>query len=210
MTAAPTAQRQAWLGLIEHPLDFIDKCHLRECWPQPPTDQQQAMVYAQPRFQARLLDQLMHRFDLPELALLPPPDEQDLPVLLLSPEAFKRLPRLCGAIWHAGALSREIRSHRVKALRDALGSEVFTTALAHRSLARDADILRQPAELLDAIEHDGASCVAAWLQHQPPGLRDWLRLRLDAVQFDSPYPAVDANIVRCAAAAFGPTVEEGA
>lgn len=204
MTAAPSPRQQAWQTLLEQPLSFVKTRHLRECWSQPPTDQQHAMLYSMPRFQERLLQQLMRHFHLPALALVPPPDEQDLPVLLLSPEAFQRLPRLCGAIWHAQTLSREIRSDRVNVLRDALGSEVFALALAHRSLAGAADLLREPAELLDAIDHDGARCVTAWLQRQPPGLRDWLRLRLELTQVDDSPATGDANIVRRAAAAFGP------
>ncbi|KMT54506.1 hypothetical protein [Pseudomonas fildesensis] len=210
MTAAPNPRQQAWQTLLEQPLNFVDTRHLRECWPQPPTAQQQAMLYAMPRFQARLLQQLMRHFHLPVLALVPPPQEQDLPVLLLSGEAFKRLPRLCGAIWHAEALSHEILSDRVNALRDALGSEVFALALAHRSLAGAADLLRQPAELLDAIDRDGASCVAAWLQRQPPGLRDWLRLRLELPPVDGSPTTVDADIVRRAAATFDPPAGEAA
>ncbi|MGZ9706937.1 type III secretion protein [Pseudomonas sp. GNP013] len=198
----------AWLSLIECPLDFVARRHLFECWPQPPSDQQQAMLYAKPRFQARLLHQLMHHFHLAELPSVLPPDEQDLPVLLLSPEAFKRLPRLCGAIWHAGALSREIRSDRVNVLRDALGSEVFALALAHRSLARDADPLRQPDELLESIDRDGASCVEAWLQQQAPELREWLRLRLEGAQLENRPTAGGVSIVRCAAATLPLTVGE--
>ncbi|MBC3372389.1 type III secretion protein [Pseudomonas sp. SWRI92] len=204
MTAVPSPLRQAWQTLLDQPLAFVNTRHLHECWSQPLTAQQHAALYTMPRFQERLLQQLMGHFRLPALALVPPPDEQDLAVLLLSPEAFKRLPRLCGAIWHAQTLSREIRSDRVNLLRNALGSEVFALALAHRLLAGAADLLREPAELLEAIDHDGARCVTAWLQRQPAGLRDWLRLRLDLTQVDDSPSTADPNIVRRAAAAFGP------
>ena len=208
MTAASIGWQQAWRLLTEQPLTFVNPTQLNECWPQPLTDQQHSALYDAPRFQARLSQLLINRFQLQPLAQLPMPADEDLPVLLLSSEDFKRLPRLCGAIWHAATLSREIRSEAVNQLRSGLGSDVFAQALANRSMAGAADLLRQPADLLDAIDRDGASAVAAWLHHQPDALRDWLRLRLDQRLFESPNAGFDLNIVGRAAATFAPLAEE--
>lgn len=213
MTADLNGQQQAWQTLLEQPLAFVEGRHLRECWPHVVTDQQHAAICSTPRFQDRLLQLLMSHFRLQPLANLPLPDDLDLAVLLLSSAGFKRLPRLCGAIWHAATLSREIRSDVVGQLRSGLGNEVFALALANRSLAGAADLLRQPAELIEAIDRDGASCVAAWLQHQSPGLRDWLRLRLNVPQVKNsqitgPQIAADLDIVRRAAMTFALPAEE--
>jgi hypothetical protein len=208
VSAALSSGQAAWRTLTEQPLAFVDAQRLAQCWPQPLTDQQHAALYSLPRFQARLAQLLIDRFELQPLASLPLPTDDDLPVLLLSPEDFKRLPRLCGAIWHAATLSREIRSEVVNQLRSGLGHDVFAVALANRSLAGAADLLRPPAELLEAIDRDGASAVSAWLHHQPAALRDWLRVRLDETLFEGPAGAFDLNIVRRAAETFVPPAEE--
>lgn len=213
MTAAFSARQQAWQALLEQPLAFVEARRLRECWPQTLNDQQHAALHSTARFQSRLLQLLLGHFHLQPLAQVPSPTEHDLPVLLLSPEDFTRLPRLCGAIWHAATLSREIRSEVVNPLRALLGAEIFTLALANRSLAGAADLLRQPADLLEAIDRDGASCVAAWLQTQPAALRDWLHLRLHVpllsrAQAGVPQTAMDLDIVRKAASTFDQFAEE--
>lgn len=213
MTAELSHQQHAWQALLKQPLAFVAPRHLRECWPQTLTDQQHSALCTTVRFEDRVLQLLMAHFQLQPLGQVQPPDDQDLPVLLLSAQGFKRLPRVCGAIWHAATLSREIRSEVVGQLRTALGSDVFALALAHRSLAGAADLLRQPADLIEAIDRDGARCVSAWLQHQPEDLRDWLRLRLELPHVDSPpvsggQAATDLALVRRAAAAFEPFAEE--
>jgi hypothetical protein len=206
MSDAFNAQRQAWQGMIEQPLAFVaDRC-VRECLPAELEDRHYRALRNAPRFNARLLQLLASRFDVPTSALQTPPHDEDLPILLLSAEQFQRLPRLCGAIWHSATLSREIRSHAVNQLRGALGNEVFAQALAHRSLAGAADLLRQPADLVQAIDRDGAACVLAWLQQQPAELAAWLRLRLDVPLGEEATATAaatfDPRIVRRAAATF--------
>lgn len=200
MSDAFTAQRQAWQGMIEQPLAFVGDQRVRECLPPALTDQHYRALRNAPRFNARLLQRLTAHFNVETAALQAPPRDEDLPVLLLSVAQFQRLPRLCGAIWHSATLSREIRSQAVHQMRAALGDDVFTQALAHRALAGAADLLRQPADLVEAIDRDGAACVAAWLQQQPAGLAAWLRLRLDVPLVDAATATFDPHIVRCAAA----------
>jgi hypothetical protein len=195
-----SAQREAWQGLLEQPLNFVRPPIVRECLPEGVSDHQVAALRNTPRFEGRLLQLLAARFKLPALGQVQAPQEEDLPVLLLAPKTFQTLPRLCGAIWHSATLSREIRSDAVTQLRSALGNEVFATALAHRALAGAADLLRQPADLLQAIDRDGAACVAGWLAQLPADLRIWLRLRLDLPPFDGQPVAAGAEIVRRAAA----------
>jgi hypothetical protein len=176
---AVSTQREQWQALIERPLDFIRPERLADCFAKPLSDEQLAAFRDMPRFQERSLRLLTTRYDLQPLTHAPDPEMEDLPVLLMSVESFNGLPRLCGAVWHGATLSREIRSDVVNQLRQLLGGDVFALALANRPLAGAADLLRQPADLLAAIDHDGAACVSAWLEAQPPELRGWLRLRLD-------------------------------
>jgi hypothetical protein len=110
------------------------------------------------------------------------------------------LPRLCGAIWHASTLSREIRREVVNELREGLGQEAFALALANRQLGGAADLLREPAELIDAIDRDGLTCVAAWLQAQPAELQGWLPLRFVAPKGYSGRLPRDLEIVQTVAA----------
>jgi hypothetical protein len=210
MTATPSPQRQAWQALIEQPLRFVNPSHLRQGWPQAMTEQQYASIAAAPRFVERRVDRLLENFNLQPLAQMPSPDEQDLPVLVLTPEAFEQLPRRCGAFWHAATLSREIRGDVVSTLRDLLGSDVFSLAVAQRSLAGAADLLRRPAELIQAIDQDGTGLVAAWFDHQPAPLRQWLNLRFNVPSTQGAAFEVDQvlHVVRCAAATFNQPARE--
>ncbi|MHC8326696.1 type III secretion protein [Pseudomonas sp. LB1P83] len=190
-----------WKDLLEQPLTFVERHYLYECFPDAVAIERIHALTTEPRFQSRLLKMLMTHFKLHPLAQTPTPAEEDLPVLLMAPDVFRRLPRLCGAIWHAATLSREIRSEFVSQLRERLGDEVFALALANRQWAGATDSLRQPDELVAAIDQDGARCVAAWLQTQPSPLREWLRLRLldPAVADGRPSP-MNVQIVRHIAA----------
>jgi hypothetical protein len=184
-----------WQQLIGQPLGFIGSEHLRGCFvPSIPAEQIQGLI-TRPRFSERLLHLLMTRRQLSPLVSVPLPEEHDLAVLLLSPEAFAQLPRLCGAVWHGVTLSREIRSEVLNPLRAALGAEVYAQALAHRHLAGAANLLDPPA-LIAAIERDGLACVNAWFREQPPALQAWLRLRLPELGEDQVRLAKGAQIVR--------------
>lgn len=217
MSDASSPQRQAWEGLLEQPLTFVNPRYLRQCWPQQVSDEQYTALSSARRFQARRTALLHSHFNLPALDAVPAVAEQDLAVLLLSSKAFEQLARRCGAIWHAATLAREIRSEAVNQLRSLLGAEVFAQALAHRELAGAVDLLRQPVDLLNAIDHDGAGFVSAWLHSQSPELRQWLKLRLPFVQepLSQGSQAKSAeldeavlNIVRQAAATFDTPAQE--
>jgi len=111
------------------------------------------------------------------------------------------LPRLCGAVWHAAALSREVRGAVVSEWREQLGTEVFNLALQHRAWAGAANLLCGPSQLLAAIDRDGQACVADWFTAQPTLLQPWLQLRL--TEFST--PPVEAGSAREEAARNGLT-----
>ena len=157
---------------------------------------------ALPRFRPRLEQLLVNHYQLVPIAHLVTPSAADLAVLLLSPAQFSRLPRLCGAIWHASTLSREIRREVVNELREGLGAEVFSQALAQRQLGGAADLLREPSELIEAIDRDGQGCVAAWLHAQHADLQGWLRLRFAFPKGHSARLPRDLEIVQAAAASL--------
>ena len=206
--SALSSQHQAWQMLLERPLSFIGEEHFKACFPDNVSAQQLAALRQQERFQGRLLRLLMSHFGLQALELSTQPDPLDLPVMLLPVQTFKELPRLCGAVWHASTLSREIRGDVVSELRQLLGNEVFALALAHRGLGGAADLLRQPAELLEVIDRDGAACVSIWLRAQTPELRQWLMLRFaDPQVHDVQIPGA-LNIVRSVATSVTQPAEE--
>jgi hypothetical protein len=191
---------ERWQGLVAEPLQFVRGQSLGACFAD---ELPQALLQAmqgQPRFRQRLEQLLVSQYQLAPMAQLTTPMAADLAVLLLSPTQFARLPRLCGAIWHAPTLSREIRREVVNELREGLGAEVFVSALALRQLGGAADLLREPAELVDAIDRDGQGCVAAWLHAQHADWQGWLRLRFAFPQGHSARVPRDLEIVQAAAA----------
>lgn len=177
-----------WQALLEQPLEFVGTASLAVCFPSSPDAVQLSALRKLPRFRERLLRLLLSGHGLQAPANLPQPAIEELPVLLLAPRDFKRFARLCGAIVHGTTLSREIRGNVVSQLRDLLGNDVFVQALAHRGLGSAADLLRQPGELLEIIDRDGARCVWAWLQAQPTSFQPWLRLRFSELQQPDPAP----------------------
>lgn len=203
-----THEQRAWRNLIEDPLGFVSPEHVHAALGDWISASDMVKLRKHPRFDGRLLQQLISHFRLQPLALIEQPDALDLPVLVLSPEAFSGLPRLCGALWHAPTLSREIRGDVVSELRRLLGNDAFALALANREVGGAANLLRQPAELLEVIDRDGAACVSAWLRAQPSPLRDWLRLRFADPQVDDLQVPGDLNIVRIAAGHLVQPAEE--
>ncbi|KAF1019969.1 MAG: hypothetical protein GAK37_03633 [Pseudomonas sp.] len=170
---------ERWQGLIAQPLQFVRLQSLGECFGEGLPDDVLHTLQAQPRFHQRLAQLLVSHYRLAPLEEAVAPAVADLPVLLLSPAQFALLARRCGAIWHGATLSREIRREVVHELREGLGNDVFAQALAYRQMGGAADLLREPAELIEAIDRDGLTCVAAWLQAQPLALQGWLRLRFN-------------------------------
>ncbi|WP_426135939.1 type III secretion protein [Pseudomonas sp. PWP3-1b2] len=191
---------ERWQGLIAEPLQFVRGPSLGACFADDLPAQVLQAMQAQPRFRQRLEKLLVSHYQLAPLEQLVSPLAADLPVLLLSDAQFARLPRLCGAIWHASTLSREIRRDVVNELRAGLGTEVFSQALALRQLGGAADLLRDPAELIEAIDRDGQGCVAAWLHAQHADFQGWLRLRFAFPQGYSARLPRDLEIVQAAAA----------
>lgn len=190
-----------WQTLCADPLGFVHRQALLDCLGDGPEPLREH-VLAQSRFRQRLLARLMQHYGLQPLAQLPTPEEGALAVLRLAPGAFARLPRLCGAIWHGATLAREVRGPVLQQLREQLGSGIYEQALAARALAGAADLLREPAALVAAIDQDGAACVSAWLHSQPDALRAWLLLRLPLPTDVPAQPAVHPGIVPVAAASL--------
>lgn len=191
---------ERWQGLIAEPLQFVRGPSLGACFADELPDAVLQAMHGQPRFRQRLEQLLVSHYQLAPMDQLVTPLAADLSVLLLSPAQFARLPRLCGAIWHAATLSREIRREVVNELREGLGAEVFVSALALRQLGGAADLLRDPGELIEAIDRDGQGCVAAWLHAQHADWQGWLRLRFAFPQGHSARVPRDLEIVQAAAA----------
>ena len=169
----------AWQTLSEKPLLFVRWQALIDSLERPVGEVQLAALLDAPRFHRRLEARLLAHFRLQPLSSLPVPDDADLDLLLLSDAQLARLPRLCGVVWHAATLCREIRAEVVNEYRQALGTEAMKLAVSLRHLAGAADLLRTPAGLVQAIDRDGAACLGAWLSSRPDELRHWIGLRFD-------------------------------
>jgi hypothetical protein len=167
----------AWQTLSENPLSFVRRQALIDSLERPVDELQLDALLEAPRFHGRLEARLLAHFRLQPLNSLPAPDAADLNLLLLSEAQLARLPRLCGAVWHAATLCREIRAEVVNDYRQTLGAQAMDLARSLRHMAGAADLLRTPAGLVQAIDRDGAACVGAWLSAQPEPLRQWLGLR---------------------------------
>ncbi|MGY2376825.1 type III secretion protein [Pseudomonas sp. SDO524_S393] len=191
---------ERWRELITEPLQFVRGPGLGACFAEDMPEEVLSVLQGQPRFRQRLEQLLVSHYQLAPLEQLVTPAAADLPVLLLTSAQFARLPRLCGAIWHGATLSREIRREVVNELRAGLGTEVFSQALALRQLGGAADLLREPAELIEAIDRDGHGCVAAWLHAQHADFQGWLRLRFVFPEGHSTRLPRDLEIVQAAAA----------
>lgn len=197
-----TATNTSWQAMVESPLTFVREAALLESLGRAVSAEQLAALRQAPRFAVRLERRLTGHHRLQPLDQVPAPAEADLKVLSLTAEQFARLATLCGAVWHAATLSREIRGEVVAHYRERLGAPTLRLALEFRELAGAADLLRTPAALFDAIEQDGAACLNAWLAAQPDALRDWLMLRLPFPPLTTPIDARQAEVVRRVAAAL--------
>lgn len=191
-----------WYTLAEQPLTFVREQALAACLGHEVSAEQMVTLRDAPRFAPRMQQRLLEHFQLRDLTGLPVPDDADLQVLLLDEAQLARLPRLCGAVWHAATLSREIRGEVVNQYRQELGADTLRLALDLRQLAGAADLLRTPAALIEAIDRDGAACMGAWLAAQSESLRRWLRLRLDPSIPQHQADPRQALVVRSVAAAL--------
>ena len=200
--------RERWQALLEQPLHRLPVERLAECFGGVLPDEQVTALLATPRFHPRLWQLLDRHFQLAPLQSLA--DSADLPVLLLDTAAFARLPRFCGAVWHAAALAREIRGAAVQMLKAQLGSDVFEFALSRRDQAGAADFLLDGEQLIAAIDRDGRACLAAWYESRPQPLQNWLRLRFDIPVADVDMPPMAVKLVPEVAAALPATMEMAA
>lgn len=172
--------QDAWPALAAAPLEFVAPAALAAALDGALAEPEVAELLALPRFRARLLALLQEFHGLAPLAEVLAEGAPELEIILLAPQDLARLPQVCGALWHALALSREIRREAVQQLRQQLGAEVFDFAVSQRERSAATDYLLEGERLRAAIEHDGQACVVAWLQTRPEPLRRWLALRWPA------------------------------
>ena len=169
--------QDSWQALAAEPLRFVAPGAVGACLDAALAEVEVAELLAVPRFQSRLLARLQEIHGLAPLSEVIADDLPELDVILLAPRDLALLPQVCGALWHALALSREIRREAVQQLRQQLGDGVFTFAISQRDQTVATDCLLEGERLRLAIEHDGQACVAAWLQSRVEPLRRWLALR---------------------------------
>lgn len=171
---------EVWQALAAEPLRFVDPVAVRACLDDAVSVADTRALIDLLRFQPRLLARLHGVHGLAPLTKVLPNDSPDLDVVLLDARQLASLPLVCGALWHALALSREIRRDAVQQLRHQLGDEVFAFAISKRDKTVATDCLLEGERLRAAIEYDGQVCTKAWLHTRPEPLRRWLTLRWPA------------------------------
>ena len=169
-----------WQTLAAEPLRFVAPAAVRACLDDGLSETDARALLDLPRFQPRLLARLHEVHGLAPLPEVLPDGSLDLDIVLLDARQLASLPLICGALWHALALSREIRRDAVQQLRHQLGDEVFSFAIGQRDRTVASDCLLEGERLRAAIEYDGQACTRAWLQTLPEPLRRWLALRWPA------------------------------
>jgi hypothetical protein len=103
-------------------------------------------------------------------------------VLAMSADAMADLAMRAGAIWHARAIARIIDTPSRRALLALLGDDRYRIALESLNLdsldlaALTTDIDRTPEAIAKSVETDGAACLAAWCEAQPPQIANRLAL----------------------------------
>lgn len=138
-----------------------------------------------PRLAERLSGLLGRRHDLADIDA--PADPADRAIALAATDEIEALCRRAGAVCWADPIAREIRASEVAALRQALGDDVYASALANREEALSPAALGMSAQeaaslgrdkIVAATREAGRRCFAAWLAIQPQGVADRVRLKL--------------------------------
>ncbi|MGR2737927.1 hypothetical protein ACUY1T_05705 [Billgrantia sp. Q4P2] len=172
------SQATAWRAFVEAPTHYIARSRLDDCLGGVADEATLEDFVGHPRFQRRLVHRLVDRHGLVPPEALPPPTQEDAPLLTLPPHAGATLVRYCGAICHAMAFVREIRAPRVVALQQRFGESAYAAAVANRELA----VANASSDDIEALERevrrDGEACVLAWLALLTSEWVAWLRLGL--------------------------------
>lgn len=128
-----------------------------------------------PRFASRLSALLKRKFSLgdPER----PSEAADRTIALMPEDRLSGIARRAGAVYWAGAVAQEVRAERVAALKEAIGEDAYTAALAHRGEAVATEAPPDPQRLAELIEQDGRRCLSAWLAIQSDSVAARVRLR---------------------------------
>jgi hypothetical protein len=114
-------------------------------------------------------------------------DREQARILAMSPDQLTDLSMRAGAVWHAAAILRIVDGVSRRILVARLGEKNYQLGLAFRSLQPPGTTLdRAPGEIAQAVPADGAACLAAWCESQPPAVAGRLRLTRPAA---SPEPA---------------------
>jgi hypothetical protein len=98
--------------------------------------------------------------------------------------------RRFGAVYWARAIAGVIQSSAVVTLKQSLGDEIYTAALAHRDLAGPDRVLPEHETIETATTAAGLRCIAAWCSAQPAWVAQRIRLKFpDGTELDEPVAA---------------------
>ncbi len=155
----------------------------------------QACILECNRVQPRLLALLALRLGWPDGPLEPTPDAR----LAARPAAeILHAATLAGAAWHARSIRQRIAASEVDRLTQAIGAPVRAFALAHAALAI-APAQPSATDLPAAIAEAARTCLAAWIDALPPGLRRLAMARLPPAPPAPPPPPGALPLMHAAA-----------
>lgn len=125
---------------------------------------------------------------------LGPLDPAQAAILAMDEDELVALASEAGAVWHAGAVARVIDGSSREALIGSLSAHGYDLALAGVHLASPSS--EDPGAVLpESIAADGAACLAAWCDAQPPAIAGRLRLVRPAASPKSVHAAAGPAIV---------------
>jgi hypothetical protein len=139
------------------------------------------------RFRDRLSMLLAETYALPANDDAGPLSEAGKRLAAASGSDLMILARQFGAVYWARAIAGVIQSSAVVSLKQALGDEIYATALAHRDLAGPDRVLPEHEAIETATTAAGLRCIAAWCNAQPIWVAQRIRLKFpDGTELDEP------------------------
>jgi hypothetical protein len=136
-----------------------------------------------PRFAARASAALVRRLPVADTDSL---DPRDHAAALSDATTLTRIAARAGGVWNAHRLRRLLLACDIAPLIERFGEDLRAVALRHAALAVQNSA---EDELADAIERDGARCLATWIDAQPA----WAAARI-RLKWCSPQSACEARL----------------
>ncbi|MGO4448252.1 hypothetical protein AB4Y96_04920 [Phyllobacterium sp. TAF24] len=191
----PGSQETApvWDTYFNHTVRFIHPSRLLECFDGILLPEGIEFLRNAQRIGHNTQRLIREHFGLPALPVELTMEGPDLQLLLMPIEDVKGYELRFGAMFLANSLAQIIQSAAVHRLRETLGQEVYSLALANRHLAISGDVITDPDALLAAMRRDGQACLSTWRESMPTYINEWFRLKYPSDEEIQPAHRGDAG-----------------